>query len=56
MTRRNFRDLILTVLGMISLINWAFGKGHLLIAVLGAVALAFVAWQRWQSRVSRVGT
>ncbi len=55
MTRRNFRDVILMVLGVISLVNWAFGNGHLLIAVLGALALAFVAWQRWQSRASGVG-
>jgi hypothetical protein len=48
--RRNLRDAFLTLFGVISVINWAFGKGHLLIAVLGAVALAVVAWQRWQSR------
>jgi hypothetical protein len=48
--RRNLRDAFLTLFGVISLVNWAFGNGHLLIAVLGAVALAFVAWQRWQSR------
>jgi hypothetical protein len=53
--RRNFRDFILMLFGVISLVNWAFGKGHLLIAVLGAIAIAFVAWQRWQSRMSRVG-
>jgi uncharacterized membrane protein len=53
--RRNARDAVLTVLGVISLVNWAFGNGHLLIAVLGAFALAFVAWQRWQSRVGDVG-
>jgi hypothetical protein len=49
-SRRNLRDAFLTVFGAISLVNWAFGKGHLLIAVLGAVALAVVAWQRWQMR------
>lgn len=48
--RRILRDALLTLLGVISVVNWAFGKGHLLIAVLGAVALAFVAWQRVQSR------
>jgi hypothetical protein len=53
--RRNLRDALLTVLGVISLVNWAFGDGHLLIAVLGAMALAFVVWQRWQSRVGSVG-
>jgi hypothetical protein len=31
-------------------VNGAFGNGRLLIAVAGAVALVFVAWQRWQSR------
>ena len=50
MNRRNLRDTFLTLFGVISVVNWAFGKGHLLIAVLGAVALAFVVWQRWQSR------
>ena len=40
----------LTLFGVISLVNWAFGNGHLLIAVLGAVALALVARQRWQLR------
>jgi hypothetical protein len=54
--RRNLRDAILTLFGVISVVNGAFGNGHLLIALLGAVALAFVAWQRWQSRASRVGT
>ena len=53
--RRNLRDAILTLFGVISVVNGAFGNGHLLIAVLGALALAFVAWQRWQTRVSRVG-
>ena len=48
--RRNLRDALLTLLGVISLVNWAFGDGHLLIAVLGAVALALVARQRWQLR------
>lgn len=47
---RNLRDALLTVFGAISVVNGVFGNGHLLIAVLGAVALAFVAWQRWQSR------
>ena len=55
MNRRNLRDAILTLFGVISVVNGAFGNGHLLIAVLGAVALAFVAWQRWQLRVSRAG-
>ena len=55
MNRRNLRDVFLTLFGVISVVNGAFGNGHLLIAVLGAVALAVVAWQRWQSRVSRVG-
>jgi Flp pilus assembly protein TadB len=48
--RRNLRDAFLTVFGVISVVNGAFGNGHLLIALLGAVALAIVAWQRWQSR------
>jgi len=48
--RRNFRDAILTLFGVISLVNWAFGNGHLLIAVLGAMALTFVVWQRLQLR------
>jgi hypothetical protein len=48
--RRNFRDAILVLFGVISLVNWAFGNGHLLIAVLGALALALVAWQRLQLR------
>jgi hypothetical protein len=48
--RRNLRDALLTLFGVISVVNWAFGNGHLLIAVLGALALAFVAWQRWRSR------
>ncbi len=47
---RNLRDAFLTVFGVISVVNGAFGNGHLLIAILGAVALAIVAWQRWQSR------
>jgi hypothetical protein len=50
MNRRNLRDALLTLFGLISVVNGAFGNGHLLIAVLGAVALAFVVWQRWQSR------
>jgi hypothetical protein len=50
MNRRNLRDALLTLFGLISIVNGAFGNGHLLIAVLGAVALAFVVWQRWQSR------
>ena len=50
MNRRNLRDAFLTLFGVISVVNGAFGNGHLLIAVLGAVALAVVAWQRWQSR------
>lgn len=49
MNRRNVRDALLTLFGVISVVNGAFGNGHLLIAVLGVVALAFVAWQRWQS-------
>jgi hypothetical protein len=48
--RRNLRDAFLTLFGVISVVNGAFGNGHLLIAVLGAVALAVVAWQRLQSR------
>ena len=40
MNRRNLRDALLTLFGVISLVNWAFGDGHLLIAVLGAVAPA----------------
>ena len=44
------RDAVLTLFGVISVVNGAFGNGHLLIAVLGAVALAIVVWQRWQSR------
>ena len=50
MNRRNLRDAFLTLFGVISVVNGAFGNGHLLIALLGAVALAIVAWQRWQSR------
>jgi hypothetical protein len=50
MSRRNLRDGLLTLFGVISVVNWAFGNGHLLIAVLGAVALALVARQRWQLR------
>lgn len=50
MNRRNFRDAVLTLFGVISLVNWAFGNGHLLIAVLGAMALMFVTWQRLQLR------
>ena len=50
MNRRNLRDAILALFGVISVVNGAFGNGHLLIALLGAVALVFVAWQRWQSR------
>lgn len=50
MNRRNLRDAVLTLLGVISVVNGAFGNGHLLIAVLGAVVLAAVAWQRWQAR------
>jgi hypothetical protein len=48
--RRNLRDALLTLFGAISVVNGVFGNGHAVIAVLGAVALAFVAWQRWQSR------
>jgi hypothetical protein len=48
--RGNLRDAILTLFGVMSVVNGAFGNGHLLIAVLGAVALAIVAWQRLQSR------
>ena len=53
--RRNLRDAVLTLFGVISVVNGAFGNGHLLIAALGAVALGVVAWQRWQSRAQRVG-
>jgi hypothetical protein len=49
MNRRNLRDALLTVFGLISVVNGAFGNGHLLIALLGAAALLFVAWQRLQS-------
>jgi hypothetical protein len=48
--RRNLRDAVLTLFGVISVVNGAFGNGHLLIALLGAMALVFVAWQRWLSR------
>ena len=48
--RRNLRDALLTLFGAISVVNGAFGNGHLLIAVLGAMALAIVVWQRVQSR------
>ena len=48
--RRNLRDAFLTLFGVISVVNGAFGNGRLLIAVVGAAALTFVAWQRWQSR------
>jgi hypothetical protein len=54
MNRRNLRDAFLTLFGVISVVNGAFGNGHLLIAMLGAVALAIVAWQRWQSRRAAV--
>ena len=50
MSRRNLRDAFLTLFGVVSVVNGAFGNGHLLIAVAGAVAVAYVAWQRWQSR------
>jgi hypothetical protein len=50
--RRNLRDAVLVVFGVISVVNGAFGNGHLLIAVLGAIALAFVAWQRWPRRAA----
>jgi hypothetical protein len=52
--RRNLRDAVLTLFGVISVVNGAFGNGHLLIAVLGAVALAVVAWQRWPRRAASV--
>jgi hypothetical protein len=45
-SRRNLRDALLILFGVISVVNGAFGNGHLLIAVLGAIALAVVAWQR----------
>ena len=54
MNRRNLRDAFLTLFGVISVVNGAFGNGHLLIAVLGAIALAFVAWQRWPRRAASV--
>jgi hypothetical protein len=54
MTRRNLRDAALTLLGVISVVNGAFGNGHLLIAVLGALALVVVAWQRWPRRAASV--
>jgi hypothetical protein len=47
--RRNLRDALLTLFGAISVVNGAFGNGHLLIAVVGAMAIAFVGWTRWQS-------
>jgi hypothetical protein len=50
MNRRNLRDAFLILFGVISIVNGAFGNGHLLIAVLGAMALAIVVWQRLQSR------
>ena len=50
MNRRNLRDAFLTLFGVISLVNWAFGNGHLLIAVLGAAALVLIGWQRLQLR------
>lgn len=50
MNRRNLRDAFLMLFGVISVVNGAFGNGHLVIAVLGAVAIAIVVWQRWQSR------
>jgi hypothetical protein len=53
--RRNLRDAFLTLFGVISVVNGLFGNGHLLIAVLGAVALVFVAWQRWSGRAARGG-
>jgi len=49
MNRRNLRDAFLTLFGVISVVNGAFGNGHLLIALLGAIALAIVVWQRIQS-------
>jgi hypothetical protein len=52
MSRRLLRDALLTLFGVISVVNGAFGNGHLLIAVLGAVALAFVAWQRRPRRAA----
>ena len=54
MNRRNLRDGLLTLFGVIAVVNGAFGNGHLLIAVLGALAIAFVAWQRWQARAASV--
>lgn len=54
MNRRNLRDAVLTLFGVISVVNGAFGDGHLLIAVLGAMALAFVAWQRRPRRAPSV--
>lgn len=54
MNRRNLRDAVLTVVGVISVVNGAFGNGHLLIAVLGAIALAYVAWQRRPRRAASV--
>jgi hypothetical protein len=49
-SRRNLRDAILVLFGVISVVNGAFGNGHLLIAALGAIAIAFVAWQRLPRR------
>jgi hypothetical protein len=49
---RNLRDAFLTLFGVISVVNGAFGNGRLLIAVVGAIALAFVAWQRWPRRAA----
>ncbi len=53
MNRRNLRDAFLILFGVISVVNGAFGNGHVLIAVLGAVALAIVAWQRLQARADK---
>jgi hypothetical protein len=53
MNRRNLRDAFLILFGVISVVNGVFGNGHVLIAVLGAVALAIVAWQRLQARADK---
>jgi hypothetical protein len=50
MNRRNLRDAFLILFGVISVVNGVFGNGHVLVALLGVVALALVVWQRLQTR------